>query len=191
MPVKPDPIRPVRWLKVAGAIVLLAMLPTVLAQDPLTLHADSTMERVVLMDTSDVISDAQPRLQPDQPVLDIAWLARADSLWWAWCEEAHCLSTDSAIWYAGTASKDLASQLDTAAILRDLADLDRRSSLDLAPHGAVLDRIAFMMRRRPIFLGRMMGRGLQYFPLFEEALDRHGLPLELKYLPGGEDASFT
>ena len=62
------------------------------------------------------------------------------------------------------------------AILRDLADLNRRSSLDLAPHGAVLDRIAFMMRRlKPIFLGRMMGRGLQYFPLFEEALDRHGL----------------
>ena len=59
----------------------------------------------------------------------------------------------------------------------DLADLDRRSSMDLAPHGAVLDRISFMMRRRPIFLGRMMGRAPQYFPLFEEALDRHGFAL--------------
>lgn len=55
--------------------------------------------------------------------------------------------------------------------------------MDLAPHSAVLDRISFMMRRRPIFLGRMMGRAPQYFPLFEEALDRHGLPLELKYVP--------
>ena len=40
-----------------------------------------------------------------------------------------------------------------------------------------------MMRRRPIFLGRMMGRADHFFPLFEAALDRHGLPPELKYLP--------
>ena len=183
MPVKPDPVRLVRWRLVVWAIALAAALPPVSAQDTLALRADSITARAVLEDTSAVALDEAPLQQVDQPALDTAWLARADSLWWAWCEEAHCLSTDSAIWYAGTASKDLASRLDTAAILRDLADLDRRSSLDLAPHGAVLDRIAFMMRRRPIFLGRMMGRGLQYFPLFEEALDRHGLPLELKYLP--------
>jgi membrane-bound lytic murein transglycosylase D len=40
-----------------------------------------------------------------------------------------------------------------------------------------------MMRNRPRFLGKMMGRSAHYFPLFEEALDRHNLPLELKYLP--------
>ena len=183
MPVRPDLVNRVRWMRVAWVIALAATTTSVSAQDTLTLQADSITAWAVLEDTSFVASDQAHFQHPAEPALDTAWLARADSLWWAWCEEAHCLSTDSAIWYAGTASKELASRLDTAAILRDLADLDRRSSLDLAPHGAVLDRIAFMMRRRPIFLGRMMGRGLQYFPLFEEALDRHGLPLELKYLP--------
>ncbi len=112
-----------------------------------------------------------------------AFAQRADSLWLDWCKEAHCASIDSAIWFAGTSSKRLSRSLDTAAVMRDLADLDRRTSFDLAPHGAVLDRITFMMRNRPVFLGRMMGRAPRYFPMFEEALDRHGLPLELKYLP--------
>jgi membrane-bound lytic murein transglycosylase D len=35
---------------------------------------------------------------------------------------------------------------------------------------------------------RMLGLAEYYFPLFEEALDRHGLPLELKYLPIIESA---
>lgn len=143
------------------------------AQDTLTIQSDSTSFFAVVDTAAKPLAEA----------LDSAWIHRADSLWWAWCAEAHCVSTDSAIWYAGTDSKALASNLDTAAILRDLADLDRRSALDLAPHGAVLDRISFMMRRRPIFLGRMMGRAPRYFPLFEAALDRHDLPLELKYLP--------
>ena len=171
--------RPDGWIRRQGRRALgLAFaflgLSTASAQgDALTVIADS-VQFVAVLDSSTV---------PEMEALDSAWVQRVDSLWWAWCEEAHCVSTDSAIWYAGTDSKALSADLDTAAILRDLADLDRRSTLDLAPHGAVLDRIAFMMRRRPIFLGRMMGRAPQYFPLFEEALDRHGLPLELKYVP--------
>lgn len=106
-----------------------------------------------------------------------------DSLWFLWCTESYCVSTDSALWFAGVSSKDLGKNLDTLSILRDLADLDRRSELNLEPNGAVLDRISFMLRRRPIFLGRMMGCAPRFFPLFEEALDRHELPLELKYLP--------
>jgi len=110
-------------------------------------------------------------------------LNRADSLWWEWCMEAHCVSTDSAVWYMGTPSKEIGRSLDTAFIVRSLTQLDLRSDLDLFPHAAVLDRISFMLRHRPIFLGRMMGRTDRYFPLFEEALDRHDLPFELKYLP--------
>lgn len=112
-----------------------------------------------------------------------ASVAPLDSLWWAWCSEAYCISTDSAVWYAGTSSHEIGRSLDTAFIVRSLADLDQRSELDLVAHSAVVDRVSFMLRRRPIFLGRMMGRTGRYFPMFEEALDRHELPFELKYLP--------
>ena len=165
--------RALRTVRTGLFVGWMACVMGLSAQDTLIVRCDSTSFFAVVDTAAEPLAEA----------LDSAWIHRADSLWWAWCAEAHCVSTDSAIWYAGTDSKALASNLDTAAILRDLADLDRRSAMDLAPHGAVLDRISFMMRRRPIFLGRMMGRAPRYFPLFEAALDRHDLPLELKYLP--------
>ena len=106
-----------------------------------------------------------------------------DSAWLAWCAEDICLSTDSLLWYAGKPSKEIGRDLDTAAVFRALASLDHASPIALQPHGAVLERIAFFLKHRPIFLGRMLGRAPHYFPLFEQTLDRHNLPLELKYLP--------
>lgn len=126
-----------------------------------------------------------PEFQVDTATASVQDVSDAapDSLWLLWCTESHCVSTDSTLWFAGTSSQERGKNLDTLSILRDLADLDRRSELNLEPNGAVLDRISFMLLRRPIFLGRMMGFAPRFFPLFEEALDRHELPLELKYLP--------
>lgn len=46
---------------------------------------------------------------------------------------------------------------------------------------------AYTIRRRQL-VENMLGLGLYYLPIFEQALDRHGLPLELKYLPVIESA---
>ncbi|MDF1673434.1 MAG: LysM peptidoglycan-binding domain-containing protein [Vicingaceae bacterium] len=43
-------------------------------------------------------------------------------------------------------------------------------------------------KRRKKTTGRMLGLAPIYFPIFEEHLDKHGLPLELKYLPIIESA---
>jgi membrane-bound lytic murein transglycosylase D len=126
--------------------------------------------------TPDVSDSATVRVEEDA-------LGNADSLWWAWCAEAHCMSTDSAVWFAGMSSQERGRNLDTANIVLALSDLDRRTQLDLYPRADVLNRVAFMLKHRPRFLAKMMGRSPQYFPLFEAALDRHNLPLELKYLP--------
>jgi len=142
-----------------------------------TAPLDSTGTPLLSQDSVAVAADSTAHTAP------ILLADRADSLWLEWCAEAHCLSTDSAVWYAGTSSKSLSRALDTAAVVQALIDLNGRTPLDLSPNGAVLDRVVFMMRNRPRFLGKMMGRSAHYFPLFEEALDRHNLPLELKYLP--------
>lgn len=42
--------------------------------------------------------------------------------------------------------------------------------------------------RRKQLVENMLGMSLYYLPIFEQALDRHGLPLELKYLPIIESA---
>ena len=46
---------------------------------------------------------------------------------------------------------------------------------------------AYAVRRRAT-TSKMLGLSELYFPIFEEALDRYGLPLELKYLPIVESA---
>lgn len=160
-PTIPDPLG--RWLAV------LFLFPV-----PYTVHA--------VTEWPDWL-EAQDSLVTDSLPSTADWLTQADSLWLEWCSEGYCFSSDSAVWYAGTSSEELGRNLDTAFIVQALLDLDGRTPLDLAPHGAVLDRISFMMRHRPRFLGRMMGRAAHYFPLFEEALDRHDLPLELRVLP--------
>lgn len=48
--------------------------------------------------------------------------------------------------------------------------------------------IDFYSRKRRKLISYMLGNSEYYFPYFEEALDRYGLPLELKYLPVIESA---
>ena len=69
-----------------------------------------------------------------------------------------------------------------------MALLDAASPLDLRMTPEVKQIIAYYLRRRQQTLGRALGHGDHYFPLFESALDRHGMPLELKYLPIIESA---
>lgn len=57
------------------------------------------------------------------------------------------------------------------------------------PFNSVVKSIinAYTQRRR-VLVENMLGLGLYYNPIFEEALEREGMPLELKYLPVIESA---
>ena len=54
----------------------------------------------------------------------MSFAQRVDSLWLAWCKEAHCASIDSAVWFAGTSSKQLAKSLDTVANYENPDEID-------------------------------------------------------------------
>lgn len=65
------------------------------------------------------------------------------------------------------------------------ARLQRMSALSPMPfdcHPSILENIHFFNEKRRSFIKVTMGRSKLYFDMFEAALDRHGLPLELKYL---------
>ena len=47
----------------------------------------------------------------------------------------------------------------------------------------VRSHIDLYVDRRRSLVETMLGMSLYYMPIFEEALEREGLPLELKYLP--------
>lgn len=59
--------------------------------------------------------------------------------------------------------------------------------IEMPLNNEVRNVIRFYANRRQL-VENMLGLSLYYMPIFEEALERHGLPLELKYLPVIESA---
>ncbi len=70
--------------------------------------------------------------------------------------------------------------------------LDRLGALpteiEMPLNAPVKSVINFYVNRKKQLVENMLGLSLYYMPIFEEALERHGMPLELKYLPVIESA---
>ncbi|NDV78993.1 LysM peptidoglycan-binding domain-containing protein [Dysgonomonas sp. 511] len=62
------------------------------------------------------------------------------------------------------------------------------TQMELVFNPVVRDYIEMYVGRRRNQVSYMLGKGKYFFPIFEEALDKAGLPLELKYLPVIESA---
>lgn len=71
-------------------------------------------------------------------------------------------------------------------IIERLANLP--TEIEMPYNSVVKDYIDMYTQRRKQLVENMLGMSLYYMPIFEQALDRHGLPLELKYLPVIESA---
>ena len=71
-----------------------------------------------------------------------------------------------------------------------LAILDERTPFKLTYNEQVRSYIDLYARRKREQTSRMLGLSELYFPVFEEALDRHGMPMELKYLAVVESALY-
>lgn len=63
-----------------------------------------------------------------------------------------------------------------------------QSAVSLSYNNTVKNFITMYTLRRPRQVSVMLGLGNYYFPIFEEALAKYGLPMELKYLPIIESA---
>jgi len=66
--------------------------------------------------------------------------------------------------------------------------LDAATPFDLTYNRVVQSFIDLYSVRKREMTSRMLGLAELYFPIFEEALDRHGIPLEMKYLAVVESA---
>src|SRR5690606_21084793 len=75
-----------------------------------------------------------------------------------------------------------------AAIVFKMEKLDAATPVSLVYNKEVQTYIDVYTLRRKAHLSTIIGRAELYFPLFEEQLDKMGLPLELKYLAIVESA---
>ncbi len=161
----------------------------------------------LLVGTSTINSNAQVNDNQIKPSLIPAEVKTLDSIK---CNPADSLSNDNLdnvlsdrldsmvnTWYVQNAfpvdslekafaADTLQKELPDSIYISRLQNLD--SYIPLPYNEAVKKFINFYFNRRRGMVSIMMGLTNYYFPLFEEALARYNLPIELKYLPIIESA---
>ncbi len=79
-------------------------------------------------------------------------------------------------------------ELPTEVLKQRLKELDARTPFKVEYNPSLESVIKQYLKNRRKGLERLMGLSEYYFPLFEQELDKHNLPLELKYLAVVESA---
>src|SRR5690554_7790480 len=79
-------------------------------------------------------------------------------------------------------------ELPTEVLKQRLKELDARTPFNVEYNPSLESVIKQYLKNRRGTLERMMGLSDYYFPMFEQELDKHNLPLELKYLAVIESA---
>lgn len=83
-------------------------------------------------------------------------------------------------------STPMAGDMSDETLIKRLKAIPTTIEMPLNP--VVKNHIDLYVNKRQSLVEAMLGMSLYYMPIFEEALDREGLPLELKYLPVIESA---
>jgi membrane-bound lytic murein transglycosylase D len=79
-------------------------------------------------------------------------------------------------------------ELPTDTLKKRLAILDAKTPFNIAYNPALESVIKRYLKNRKRSIETLINRSQYYFPMFEEVLDKHNLPLEIKYLAVVESA---
>ncbi len=123
----------------------------------------------------DVRWDLNDSIQPE-------FKSNLDKLVNAWYAENSIKTTA----YDGPKTKYVKEKIADSVYIKRLQSIS--SMFDLSYNKIVRNYIELYTQRRRKQVEMMMGMSEYYFPIFEEILDREGLPQELKYLPIIESA---
>jgi len=123
---------------------------------------------------------------------DHALAAHYDSLWMAELRQGADrfpeMYTEVQLAGAEDSTADVLAGFDTETLKKRLALLDERTPFHIS-YNPSLERVikSFLLQKRDL-MERMLTASQFYFPMFEEALDKYDLPLEIKYLAIVESA---
>ena len=116
-----------------------------------------------------------------RPMEDVAYAAHLDSVIQCYYEDLVGLSEP--LFSPIELGVSDSMPLFTSEIYAERLDIiDQRTPFDLSYNNTVEAFIHLYMSKKRSLSANSLGRSELYFPPFEEALDRHNLPLELKYL---------
>ena len=128
-------------------------------------------------------ADAPPSLRHDDPVV-----ARLDELSLLPWIKYSPFTIDTSHHNVHGFDAEQVPTWDEATMRHRLAVLNGATPFDLTYNRVVQSYIDLYVVRKREMSSRMLGLAELYFPVFEEALDRHGIPLEMKYLAVVESA---
>ncbi|MGD1848165.1 MAG: LysM peptidoglycan-binding domain-containing protein [Salibacteraceae bacterium] len=156
-------------------LATLFVVPSLQAQE--TTAIDSMVTDSLTADSAEVVWT----MAPDDPVV-----AALDSLLThAWFQSP---ATDSLAPHPMGFAADSIPEYADSVLAQRLAELNEETPFNLVYNNSVRGFIRLYANRRRNLTARMMGLSEQYFPMFEETLDRYNLPLEFKYLAMVESA---
>ncbi len=127
--------------------------------------------------------DAVVRLLPDDPIAE-----RLDELALLPWIKYSPFTIDTATHNTHNFAAGHVPAWDVATMRHRMAVLDGTTPFDLTYNPIVQSYIDLYVTRKREMSSRMLGLAELYFPIFEQALDRHGIPLEMKYLAVVESA---
>ena len=115
--------------------------------------------------------------------------ASYDSLWLEELSRSHALYPEMSnlVITAADEPADLTGW-DTEVFKTRLQRLNERTPLDISYNPSLENVVKSFLVRKKELLSRMLTASQFYFPMFEESLDRHNIPLEIKYLSIVESA---
>jgi membrane-bound lytic murein transglycosylase D len=135
-----------------------------------------------ILASADTTAQDQP-LRPDDPEI-----VAIDKMLVSGYLNHFCFSKDQAHLNAFNYAAETVPQFSGDLIAERLRVLDRDTPFDLVYNPTVQGFIDLYSVRRRELTSKVLGMSELYFPLFEEALSRHGIPLEMKYLAVVESA---
>lgn len=124
--------------------------------------------------------DHLPSIKDSLVLEDVPEAVRIDSAIQCYYEELAAMYADDLV--LEDLYHDSAGLHDISLMAARLQALDERTPFDLSYNASVEAFIHLYITKKRSLSARCLGKSELYFPLFEETLDKHNLPLELKYL---------
>jgi len=161
--------------------------------DSTQVATDSTLVKVVLPISNAEKLDGiqQDEIKTEEGVFDLKDQALAKQYDSLWLHELHKTTASFPEIYAEV-QEPLADaaydELPTDTLKARLKRLDEKTPFRIS-YNPSLERVikSFLIRKKGL-MGRMLTASQFYFPMFEQVLDNHNIPLEIKYLSIVESA---
>ncbi|WP_415372595.1 LysM peptidoglycan-binding domain-containing protein [Patiriisocius sp. Uisw_047] len=185
----------------AQSPIIIESLPDASRQhvaDSLKVGSIIKIEKNVLVDDDTIISvipDSQIIIPatiaigtPEFTLADMAQARKIDSLWLAELYSSDRFEEMYGAIEQQTYVPIAYEELPTDTLKQRLKELDARTPFTVEYNPQLESVIKNYLKNRRTAMGRLIALSDYYFPMFEETLDRHNLPLEMKYLAIVESA---